>query len=65
MKIVTVRTSSYTNSDHSEYLLIVSKEYGLHCSNTTNDTEGSDKRKVCMISYLFGFSKSLIVVAMT
>jgi hypothetical protein len=39
---------NYTHEDHSEYLLIVSKEYGgAHLNdNNTNDNEGSDKRKV-------------------
>lgn len=35
---------NYTNDDHSEYLLIVSKEYGVN--DHINETESSDKRKV-------------------
>lgn len=34
---------NYTNDDHSEYLLIVSKEYGVN--DHINETESSDKRK--------------------
>lgn len=44
-KIVTVGTHyNYANDDHSEYLLIVSKEYGIN--DHINDTDSSDKRKV-------------------
>ena len=35
---------NYTAEDHSEYLLIVSKEYGIN--DNVNEKEGSDKRKV-------------------
>ena len=35
---------NYANDDHSEYLLIVSKEYGMN--DHVNDNEGSDKRRV-------------------
>ena len=35
---------NYTNEDHSEYLLIVSKEYGIN--EHINEFESSDKRKV-------------------
>jgi hypothetical protein len=35
---------NYTNDDHSEYLLIVSKEYGIN--DHINEFESSDKRKV-------------------
>lgn len=34
---------NYTTDDHSEYLLIVSKEYGMN--DHINENEGSDKRK--------------------
>jgi hypothetical protein len=34
---------NYTTDDHSEYLLIVSKEYGIN--ENINEKEGSDKRK--------------------
>ena len=38
---------NYTTDDHSEYLLIVSKEYGIN--DNINEKEGSDKRKVVYI----------------
>ena len=38
---------NYTSDDHSEYLLIVSKEYGAN--DHINETDGSsDKRKVSL-----------------
>lgn len=44
-KIVNVGSHyNYTNDDHSEYLLIVSKEYGIN--EYINELDGSDKRKV-------------------
>lgn len=41
---------NYTTDDHSEYLLIVSKEYGIN--ENVNEKEGSDKRKVWLKFYL-------------
>ena len=41
---------NYTSDDHSEYLLIVSKEYGAN--DHINETDGSsDKRKVAFTLY--------------
>ena len=45
MQIVNVGSHyNYTNEEHAEYLLIVSKEYGVN--DNIHDSEGSDKRKV-------------------
>jgi BTB/POZ domain-containing protein KCTD2/5/17 len=41
---------NYTTDDHSEYLLIVSKEYGIN--ENVNEKEGSDKRKVTFFASL-------------
>ena len=50
---------NYTSDDHSEYLLIVSKEYGMH--DFPNEAEASDKRKVNTHSIVF-YSYSYSVV---
>jgi hypothetical protein len=44
---------NYTTDDHSEYLLIVSKEYGIHDFVKDEHDEGSDKRKVRLDTQFF------------
>jgi hypothetical protein len=44
---------NYTTDDHSEYLLIVSKEYGIHDFVKDEHDEGSDKRKVRLDSQFY------------
>ena len=58
-KIVNVGSHyNYSHEDHSEYLLIVSKEYGAHVNDNNANDEGSDKRKVKLTyteNYVIGF----------